>query len=142
MSAGGFSVSVAGIVIDNENVLIIQRADNGAWEPPGGVLERGETYAQGVQREVFEETGLTVDVHGLSGVYLNMRQHIVALVFRCTVAAGQAKTTPETMALEWVPGDEAYQRMAPAFGIRVTDALQPPGEPAVRYHDGIDLLED
>ena len=38
------SVSVAGVVIDeNGRTLVIQRRDNGQWEPPGGVLERDES---------------------------------------------------------------------------------------------------
>ena len=33
------SVSVAGVVIDeNGRTLVIQRRDNGHWEPPGGIL--------------------------------------------------------------------------------------------------------
>jgi ADP-ribose pyrophosphatase YjhB (NUDIX family) len=32
----------------------------GAWSLPGGLLELGETTAEGVVREVFEETGLRV----------------------------------------------------------------------------------
>jgi len=32
----------------------------GAWSLPGGVLEVGETTAEGVAREVWEETGLRV----------------------------------------------------------------------------------
>ncbi|MBK5332788.1 MAG: NUDIX domain-containing protein [Ilumatobacteraceae bacterium] len=30
------------------------------WTPPGGVIDRGESIRQGLEREVFEETGLTV----------------------------------------------------------------------------------
>jgi len=32
----------------------------GAWSLPGGALELGETTAEGVAREVFEETGVSV----------------------------------------------------------------------------------
>ena len=42
------SVSVAGIVVDDQDrVLVIQRRDNGHWEPPGGVLELDEAPADG-----------------------------------------------------------------------------------------------
>jgi len=56
-------VSVAGVVVrDDGRVLAIRRADNGTWEPPGGVLELSETLEDGVRREVYEETGVKVSV--------------------------------------------------------------------------------
>ena len=30
------------------------------WTPPGGVIDRGESVRDGLTREVFEETGLTI----------------------------------------------------------------------------------
>ncbi len=36
------SVSAA-IIDDRGRVLVIRRADNGQWEPPGGILELGES---------------------------------------------------------------------------------------------------
>ena len=79
------SVSVAGVVVnDDGEVLVIRRRDNGHWEPPGGVLELGETFEEGVRREVLEETGVLVRVDRLTGVYKNMKRGVVALVFRCT----------------------------------------------------------
>ncbi|MGX1133468.1 ADP-ribose pyrophosphatase YjhB (NUDIX family) [Streptomyces glaucescens] len=47
------SVSVAGVVVrEDGRVLVIRRADNGTWEPPGRVLERMEAIEDGVRREV------------------------------------------------------------------------------------------
>lgn len=46
-------------------VLIVRRGREpmrGQWSLPGGVLELGETLAEGVQREIKEETGLEVEV--------------------------------------------------------------------------------
>jgi 8-oxo-dGTP diphosphatase len=74
------SVSIAGVVVDEAGrVLVVQRRDNGRWEPPGGILERDETFEEGVVREVAEETGITVGVERLTGVYKNMTRGIVAL---------------------------------------------------------------
>ncbi|CAI7976405.1 8-oxo-dGTP diphosphatase [Frankia sp. Hr75.2] len=56
------SVSVAGVTRrDDGRVLCIQRRDTGAWQIPGGVLERGETFEDGLRREVREETGALVE---------------------------------------------------------------------------------
>jgi ADP-ribose pyrophosphatase YjhB (NUDIX family) len=47
--------------------LIVQRAQQpnaGRWGFPGGVLELGETVAQGAMRELFEETGVIAEAAG------------------------------------------------------------------------------
>ena len=56
-------VGVAAIVLRGADVLLIRRGREpmlGAWSLPGGALELGETTAEGVAREVFEETGVRV----------------------------------------------------------------------------------
>jgi ADP-ribose pyrophosphatase YjhB (NUDIX family) len=140
MSTPKHSVSVAGIVIDDDNrVLLIQRRDNGHWEPPGGVLELDETFEQGVIREVHEETGLRVQVERLTGVYKNMRRGIVALVFRCHVKAGHEVTSSESRRVEWLTLEEATNRMTPAYLVRITDSYTP--EVSIRVHDGVNLID-
>ena len=137
------SVSVAGIVIDSlGQVLVVQRRDNGHWEPPGGVLELDETIEDGVRREVLEETGIVVDVGALTGVYKNMARGVVALVFRCTEASGSVTPTEESTAVEWMSTDRATNLMAPAYAVRVIDSLDPArrGVP-IREHDGTNLLD-
>src|SRR4051794_16669236 len=133
------SVSVAGVVLDESGrVLVIQRRDNGRWEPPGGILERNETFEEGVAREVAEETGVTVEVERLSGVYKNMTRGIVALVYRCRTVAGIAGATTESIAVDWLTPEQVVERMIPAYAIRVLDALAT--EPASRAHDGVRVL--
>ena len=118
------SVSVAGIVVDDQDrVLLIQRRDNGHWEPPGGVLELDETFEEGVKREVFEETGVQIEVQRLSGVYKNLRHGIVALVFRCTPISDRARESVESACVAWVDLSDVTELMEEAYAIRVTDAL-------------------
>lgn len=53
------------IVDDSDRVLLVLRAnepDAGCWTVPGGRVEKDESLANAVVREVMEETGLTVDV--------------------------------------------------------------------------------
>jgi 8-oxo-dGTP diphosphatase len=134
------SVSVAGVVTDAEGrVLVIQRSDNGHWEAPGGVLELGETLEQGVQREVMEETGVQVTVDGLTGVYKNMSRGIVALVYRCSIAAGDPRTSSETTSVRWVDRDQIDALMSPAYSARVHDAFN--ADTASRAHDGVNLID-
>jgi len=58
------------VIDEHGRVLVIQRRDNAHWEPPGGILERGETITEGLLREVEEETGLLVEPEALTATNL------------------------------------------------------------------------
>ncbi|MEU3351560.1 NUDIX domain-containing protein [Streptomyces sp. NPDC037389] len=134
------SVSVAGAVVrDDGRVLAIQRADNGNWELPGGVLEIQESPEAGACREVLEETGVEVDVERLTGVYKNMARGIVALVFRCRPIGGSERTSDESAAVSWLTPEQVTATMTEAYAIRLLDALSDDA-PHVRVHDGHSLL--
>lgn len=133
------SVAVVGAVFrDDGRVLAIQRRDSGQWQPPGGVLELAETFEEGVHREVLEETGITVAVERLTGVYKNLPGGIVALVFRCRPTAGSAQPSEEAAAVRWLTLDEVTKLMEPAHAVRITDALH--DAPTSRAHDGTHVL--
>jgi 8-oxo-dGTP diphosphatase len=133
------SVSVAGIVFDEHNrVLAVRRRDNDQWQPPGGVLELGETFEEGVHREVLEETGIHVHVERLTGVYKNMALGVVALVFRCTPIRGTPQATDESCDVQWLNLADAIARMPPAFAIRVQDATI--STATHRAHDGLTVF--
>jgi 8-oxo-dGTP diphosphatase len=134
------SVSVAGIVVNPAGqVLVIRRADNGHWEPPGGILELGESFEHGVIREVHEETGVRVTVDRLTGVYKNMNRGVVALVFRCIPTSETARTTDEATSVRWLDPERVTELMDPAYAVRITDALRD-GPPVTRAHDGVHLV--
>ncbi|OMI39105.1 MutT-like protein [Streptomyces sparsogenes DSM 40356] len=136
------SVSVAGVIVDDAGrALLIKRRDNGKWEPPGGVLEPGETIPDALQREVLEETGIKIALPAtLTGVYKNMTRLIVSMVFRCEAIDGTPTTGAETRALRWATRDEVIELADEAYAIRVLDALDNTTPPAVRAHDGVRLI--
>ncbi|WHX24203.1 NUDIX domain-containing protein [Streptomyces malaysiensis subsp. malaysiensis] len=135
-------MSVAGVIVDDAGrALLIKRRDNGKWEPPGGVLERGESIPDALQREVLEETGIKIALPAtLTGVYKNMTGLIVSLVFRCEAIDGTPTTGAETRALRWATRDEVTELADEAYAIRVLDALDNTSPPAIRAHDGVRLI--
>jgi ADP-ribose pyrophosphatase YjhB (NUDIX family) len=67
------TIGAGGIVISpQQNILtVVERRDRefrpGHYKLPGGMLEPGEHIADGVVREVFEETGIRTEFQGLVG---------------------------------------------------------------------------
>ena len=136
------SVSVSGVITDQQGrALLVQRRDNGRWEPPGGVLELGESIQNGLRREVREETGLDVEPVMLTGVYKNMTRAIIALVFRCNIAGGHLATNDEAAAFHWASQAEVSELASEAYAVRILDALRYENGPSVRQHDGTRVLD-
>ena len=57
---------VAGIIINQNKILIGKRKDKdiggGKWEFPGGKIEVGETNNEALERELYEELGISVKI--------------------------------------------------------------------------------
>lgn len=65
-----FSPSVVGIIRNEQNgILFVQESGGSMWGFPAGAIEIGETPAQAVVRELYEETGLNVVPKSLLGVF-------------------------------------------------------------------------
>jgi 8-oxo-dGTP pyrophosphatase MutT (NUDIX family) len=59
---------VTAVVLDEDRVLLVRRADNGQWGPVSGIVEPGEHPADAAVREVLEETGVGCSVELLAWV--------------------------------------------------------------------------
>jgi len=56
-------VAVAALITKGSQVLLVRRANNparGLWTLPAGFVDAGEDTIAAVEREVLEETGLTI----------------------------------------------------------------------------------
>jgi len=72
----------ARIIIENkaQEILIIERADNGNIGIPAGALEENETIEECIIREVKEETGLTIIDLDVIGISTNPQKETVEYV--------------------------------------------------------------
>jgi ADP-ribose pyrophosphatase YjhB (NUDIX family) len=105
-------VGVGAIVVDKGRVLLVCRGREpmkGHWTLPGGVLELGESLADGVKREVAEETGLEVEpielIELLDRIHREgekVRYHYVIADYLCRVTGGQLRAASDADAVRWV----------------------------------------
>lgn len=66
------------IIFNNDGqVLMEQRSDNNCWCFPGGSIEPGEKVEEAARREVFEETGLTVNRLDIFDVFSGEELHYI-----------------------------------------------------------------
>ena len=129
-------VAVAGLIRDAEGRVLMIRSPRGDWEFPGGQVEEGEDLIAALQREVLEETGLTVTVGKLAGAYSNVTSHIVMFDFLCELVSGELQTSAESVAVEWVEAGEALTRIIrPVIRDRMRDMLEFTGEVVYRSYE-------
>ena len=129
-------VAVAGLVRDADGRVLMIRSPRGDWEFPGGQVEEGEDLVTALQREVWEETGITVSVGRLAGVYSNVKSHIVMFDFLCELVSGELQTSPESLAVEWVAAGDALERIIrPVIRDRMRDMLEFTGEVIYRAYE-------
>ncbi|MDP6100005.1 MAG: NUDIX domain-containing protein [Dehalococcoidia bacterium] len=108
-------VAVGAVIKDQERVLLVKHVPGkrgfweGKWICPGGRLEVGETLAEGVRREVMEETNLEIDleqplppfdtvVKRGEGVEL----HVVYIDYLARRQSGELKAASDVGEARWV----------------------------------------
>ena len=105
-------VDVRAAVIREGKILLVRETADGKWSMPGGWADIGDAPAAMVAREAREESGFTVRVDKLVGVYNGTNQlvprefyHAYKLVFLCSITGGEATTSIETLAVDFFAPD-------------------------------------
>jgi 8-oxo-dGTP diphosphatase len=107
-------VGVGAVIFRGEEVLLVRRGQEpakGSWSLPGGVVELGETLEAAIVREVREETGLAVEVLGITAVLErifrddndNIPYHYVLVDFACKYLSGELTPASDITAARFVP---------------------------------------
>jgi ADP-ribose pyrophosphatase YjhB (NUDIX family) len=128
------AVGDAAVIDAQGRMLLIRRADNAKWAMPGGALEVGETPAEGVVREVLEETGVRCRAVALVGVFDSRlcgtlsRHHLYHFVFLCEPLADEAIGEPshavEVLDVGWFSEDRLPEDIDPGHVTRIPEALR------------------
>lgn len=136
---------VSAVIFDAEGrVLLQQRTDNQCWGLPGGAIEFGESILEALHREVMEETGLTIEVDRLVGVYSHPGHHqiitypdgnvlhFVSTCFACRPTGGTLTLGDETSGLAWFTAPDWPPELMAVHRLRIDDALTRAAVPYVR----------
>ncbi|MGA2004094.1 MAG: NUDIX hydrolase [Terriglobales bacterium] len=110
-------IGVGAVIVKDGRALLIKRGQPpllGEWSLPGGVLECGESLREAAIREAREETGLTVEVGEMLGVYERVirsddgrvRYHYVLIDFLCRPVVGELKASSDAAEAGWFTRDE------------------------------------
>lgn len=119
--------SVAGVIFsfDRKSVLLIKRRDVPVWVLPGGGIDEGETSEHAVIREILEETGFTVKIDRLIGLYLPMNKLTKPThVYECVIENGEPIITTETSDIQFFPLDFLPKLIPPPFPGWIKDAFE------------------
>ncbi|MFI9595338.1 NUDIX hydrolase [Nonomuraea sp. NPDC052265] len=131
---------VTAVVLREAQVLLVRRADTGAWTPVTGIIDPGEQPADAALREVAEETGVRAVAERLALVHVTRevtypngdRARYLDLVFRCRWASGDPYPADgENSEARWFPL-RALPDLSPEMRARLDAALT--DDPAARFH--------
>ena len=111
-------VGVGAIVIHLGRILLVKRASSpgkGFWAIPGGLVELGETVREAAEREILEETGISVRAKEAFYIFDfidrdsggNIKYHYIIIDFLADYLGGEPKAADDVSDARWVAPDEA-----------------------------------
>ena len=105
------------VIWRDDRFLLVRRGsepNRGHWSIPGGAQDLGETVHAAAEREVMEETGLSVRILGLVDVVDGIRRdsegrvswHYTLVDLVAEWQAGEARAGDDAEALDWFTLDD------------------------------------
>ena len=117
-------VAAVVLVTCGDKLVLVRRGIDpamGRWSFPAGFVDRGETVEDAAKREVMEETGLTIGLDGLVGVYSSHDSPVVLVVYSATVLGGALRAGHDATDVRLLPPDELPDLPFPQDGRILND---------------------
>jgi 8-oxo-dGTP diphosphatase len=115
--------SVVAVIVNHAGEVLLTKRNIppflGQWVMPGGKIDLGESINRAVQREVFEEVGLEVEVQNLLDVFEHVTPgenyyHFVILYYRCHPLSDEINHNESEVAeARWVASGDLWQYTMP-----------------------------
>jgi len=110
-------VAVGALIERAGRVLLVRRAvipNIGRWALPAGFMDDDETPEEALRREVQEETGLTVRVGDVLGVYplISPNGRGVIIIYRAHADASEPRAGDDVSEVRWFGPDELPDDLA------------------------------
>jgi 8-oxo-dGTP diphosphatase len=128
-------VGVGAVVIKDGKVLLVERGvdpNKGLWAIPGGSLKVGETLQEGAEREIMEETGITI--RAKEPVYSfdfferdgdgRVRFHYVIVDMMADYIDGEVQGADDALEARWVSPEELKDMEVSRNTLKILDALK------------------
>lgn len=105
-----YIISVYAIIRNEKGeFLLLRRSENsrtnpGKWDLPGGKVNQAESLKEGVVREVWEETGISISPVEIAGeVNFELpRKKVIAIVFNGGYVVSDVKLSYEHIEYAWI----------------------------------------
>ncbi|MBC7329958.1 NUDIX hydrolase [bacterium] len=127
------------VLIDDGKILLARhkRGEKEYWTLPGGGLEKGERIVDCLKRELWEESGLKIEVGEILFVFdvIEPERHVVTIVFRARKIGGEFKPKnvpigPRLVGMNFIPlGKIKEIELIPPLGEEIEKSLNRPGVP-------------
>jgi mutator protein MutT len=111
-----FLAGVVGVVQNERGeILLLEHVFHRhyVWGLPGGWLDRGESPAQALRRELREEVGLEVEIEALLAVELDETPRQLQIGYLCRALGQPTHLNHEILSARWVTPDDLPDPLLP-----------------------------